>query len=64
MLSFAFKDRYLNCLHWLQINASNKRRNVEKDCGVYSRAAFNDVFACPSGVYSRAALIRGRRLFE
>ena len=28
------------------MNASNKRRNVEKDCGVYLRAAF----------------IRGRRL--
>ena len=46
------------------MNASNKRRINEKKCGVYSRAAFNNIFACPCGVYSRAAFIRGRRLFE
>ena len=40
----------------------NKRHNVEKDCGVYSGTAFNDIFACPRGVYLRAAFIRGRRL--
>ena len=57
------------------MNAFNKRRNVEKDCGVYlmaafirgrdffkggvySRAAFNDMFACPCGVHLREAFIR------
>ena len=48
--------------------------------GVYSRAAFHDIFvcprgvnlrasfhyifACPRGVYLRAAFVRGQRLFE
>ena len=54
-------NKYLNCL---VMNASNKRRINEKICGVYSRAAFNNIFACPCGVYSRAAFIRGRSLFE
>ena len=40
------------------MDASNKRCIDEKKCGVYSRAVFNNIFACP------AALIRGRRLFE
>ena len=40
------------------MNASNKRRINEKKCGVYSRAAFNNIFACPRGVYSREAFIR------
>ena len=47
-----------------RMNASNKRRLDEKKCGVYSRAAFNYIFACPCGVYSREAFIQGRRLFE
>ena len=55
------ESKHLNCL---VMNASNKRRINEKKCGVYSRAAFNNIFACPCGVYSRAAFIRGRRLFE
>ena len=55
MLSYFFKDKYLNCL---VMDASNKHRIDEKKCGIYSRAAFNNIFACP------AAFIRGRRLFE
>ena len=58
MLSFAFKDRLLNRFHWLKINTSYKRRNVEKDCDVFMRAAFKDILACPCGVYSREAFIR------
>ena len=34
------------------MNALNKRRIDEKRCGVYSRAAFNNIFACSCGVYS------------
>ena len=55
MLSYFLKIGYLNCLI---MNASNKRRIDEKKCGVYSRAAFNNIFACSCGVYSRAAFIR------
>ena len=55
---------WIGYLHCLIMNASNKRRIDEKKCGVYSRAAFNNIFACSGGVYSRAAFIRGRRLFE
>ena len=38
-------------------NYDHKKRNVEKDCSVYLRAAFNTIFACSCGVYSRAAFI-------
>ncbi len=41
----------------LVLNALNKRRIDEKKCGVYSRAAFNNIFACSCGVISRTALI-------
>ncbi len=33
-------------------------------CGVYSRAAFNNIFACCCGVYLRVAFTQGRRLVE
>ena len=36
-LVFVFKDKYLNCFHWLQINALKKGLNVKKDCGIYLR---------------------------
>ena len=56
------ENKYLNCL---VMNASNKRRiNEKKNAAFISRAAFNNIFACPCGVYLRAAFIRGRRLFE
>lgn len=38
-------------------NYNHKKRNVEKDCSVYLRAAFNTIFACSCAVYSRAAFI-------
>ena len=50
-----FKDKYLNCL---VMNALNKRRIDEKKCGVYSNAAFKNIFLIPT------AFIQGRRLFE
>ena len=49
-------NKHLNCLI---VNAPNKRRINEKKCGVFSRAAFINIFACPcGGVYSREAFIR------
>ena len=36
----------------LRINAASMR-----NCGVYSRAAFNNIFACRCGVYSREAFL-------
>ena len=49
------ESKYLNCS---VINVLNKRRVNEKKCSVYSRAAFNNIFACLCGVYLRAAFIR------
>ena len=46
------------------MNASNKRRINEKKCGVYLRAAFNNIFFLSlrrlfeGGVYLREAFIR------
>ena len=64
MLSFVFLDRYLNWLHWLSINASNKRRNVEKDCGVYLGAVFIRGRRLMIILLVPAAFNRGRRSFE
>ena len=37
---------------------SIKRRIDENKCGVYSRAAFNNIFVCNCGAYSKAAFNR------
>ena len=52
VVKFVFKDMYLDCLDGYKYT-SNKRGNNEKDCGVHSRAAVNDIFACPCGGYIR-----------
>ena len=49
------ESKYLNSS---VINDLNKRCVNDKKCGVYSRAAFNNIFACLCGVYLRAAFIR------
>ena len=57
MLSYFVKDKLI-------MGASSKRHIDEEKCDVYSRAAFNNIFACRCGVYSREAFIQVRRLFE
>lgn len=61
---FVLKDKYLNCLHWLQINASNKRRHGKKDCGVYLSAAFIRGRRLMIFLLVSAAFTGGRPLFE